>query len=156
MNNQDKIHVLSRAVITHEDKILLCKTLDLEISFYFLPGGHIEHGESAETALLRELKEETGANCKIKQFLGCLEYSFEPGHSSICHNHEYNFIFEVESEYLTSDKRITCPEKHIELVWMPISRLSKIDFRAEPLRKLLPLWLDGNSDNKFMSEMISI
>lgn len=44
MSNQDNIHVLSRAAIIHDDKILLCKTLDLEVSFYFLPGGHIEHG----------------------------------------------------------------------------------------------------------------
>ena len=36
MSSQDKIHVLSRAAIIHDDKILLCKTLDLEISFYFL------------------------------------------------------------------------------------------------------------------------
>ncbi|MDN3509556.1 MAG: NUDIX domain-containing protein [Candidatus Neptunochlamydia sp.] len=154
MSNQDKIHVLSRAVIIDRNKILLCKTLDLDVSFYFLPGGHIEHGESAENSLLRELKEETSADCKIKRFLGCLEYSFEPGHNSICHNHEYNFIFEAESEYLTSDRKITCPEKHIELVWMPTSSLQEIDFRAEPLRKLLPLWLTGNSDNKFMSKMI--
>ena len=154
MNNQDKIHVLSRAAITDEDKILLCKTLDIEISFYFLPGGHIEHGESAEKALLRELKEETGIDCKIKKFLGCLEYSFEPGHSNHCHNHEYNFIFKAESEQLKSDRKIKCPEKHIELIWMPISSLQEIDFRAEPLRKLLPLWLAGNSDKKFMSEMI--
>lgn len=154
MSSQDKIHVLSRAAIIHDDKILLCKTLDLEISFYFLPGGHIEHGESAEDSLLRELKEETSADCKIKRFLGCLEYSFEPSHSSICHNHEYNFIFEAESELLKSDKKITCPEKHIELIWMPISSLQEIDFRAEPLRKLLPLWLSGNKQEKFMSEMI--
>ena len=102
----------------------------------------------------RELKEETNTNCKIKRFLGCLEYSFEPGHSSICHNHEYNFIFEAESELLKSDKKITCPEKHIELIWMPISSLQEIDFRAEPLQKLLPLWLSGNKQEKFMSEMI--
>jgi 8-oxo-dGTP pyrophosphatase MutT (NUDIX family) len=154
MNNQDKIHVLSRAVITDEGKILLCKTLELKISFYFLPGGHIEHGESAENSLLRELKEETGIDCKLKKFLGCLEYSFEPESSSICHNHEYSFIFEAESEHFKSDRKITCPEKHIELIWMPISSLQEIDFRAEPLRKLLPEWLAGNSDNKFMSEMI--
>ena len=154
MSNQDKIHVLSRGVIIDQDKILLCKTLDLPINFYFLPGGHVEHGESTENALLRELKEETGMACKIKKFLGCLEYSFEPGSNSICHNHEYNFIFEAESEYLKSARKIICPEKHIELVWMPIYGLSEIDFRPKPLRKLLPEWLDGNSDNKLMSEMI--
>jgi 8-oxo-dGTP diphosphatase len=154
MNNQDKIHVLSRAVITDADKILLCKTLDLEIGFYFLPGGHLEHGESAENSLLRELKEETGINCIIKNFLGCLEYRFEPGHSSICHNHEYTLIFEAEAEQLKSDRKIISPESHIELVWMPISSLQEIDFRAEPLRKVLPQWLSGCVDNKFVSAMV--
>lgn len=154
MSNKDKIHVLSRAAIVDQDKILLCKTLDLEISFYFLPGGHIEHGESAENSLLRELKEETGHICRIKKFLGCLEYSFEPGHSSICHNHEYSFIFEAESEYLKSDREILCPEEHLELVWMPISNLSKIDFRAEALREILPKWLSENTTSKFVSKML--
>ncbi|MFK8040673.1 MAG: NUDIX domain-containing protein [Rickettsiaceae bacterium] len=154
MSNQDKIHILSRAVIIDRNKILLCKTLDLDVSFYFLPGGHIEHGESAENCCLRELKEETSADYTIKRFLGCLEYSFEPGHSSICYNHEYNFISEAESEILKSDNKIICHEKHIELIWMPISSLQEIDFKAEPLRKLLPLWLAGNSEEKFISEMI--
>ena len=154
MNHQDTIHVLSRAAIIHNDQILLCQTLNLKINFHFLPGGHIKHGESSEESLLRELKEETRADCKIKRYLGCLEYSFEPSHDKICHNHEYNFIFEAESDLLKSDQKIICPEKHIELIWMPISSLQEIDFRPEPLRKLLPLWLSGNKQEKFMSEMI--
>lgn len=153
MNSGDEIHVLSRAVVVHNNKILLCKTLDLDVNFYFLPGGHVEHGESAEECCLRELKEEAGVEGKIEKFLGCLEYSFEPGHSSICHNHEYNFIFEVHSNELKSDKKIICPEKHIELIWMAVSCLQEIDFRAEPLRKLLPLWLSGDLENTFMSGM---
>lgn len=154
MNTKDNIHVLSRAVIIDEDKILLCKTLDLPISFYFLPGGHVEHSESAETSLLRELMEETGAECKIKRFLGCLEYSFEPGHSSICHNHEYNFIFEAESEALKSTHNIAQLEAHIELLWMPLDKLSEIDFRAEPLKKLVPQWIRSPFNNSFESVMI--
>ena len=154
MNNQDKIHVLSRAVIIDQDKILLCKTLDLEINFYFLPGGHIQHGESAENALLRELKEESGFSCYIKKFLGCLEYSFAPSYSSICHNHEYNFIFEAASENLKSDTKIVCPEQHIELIWMSIKKLSEIDFRAKPLKKLITGWLSDDMTKEFMSEMI--
>ena len=47
----NSIHVLSRSVLIDQDYILLCKTVDLPINFYFLPGGHIEHGESASPSL---------------------------------------------------------------------------------------------------------
>lgn len=134
--------------------ILLCKTLDLPISFYFLPGGHVEHFESVTDTVLREFLEETGAEARIKRFLGCLEYNFEPGHNSICHNHEYNFIFELESEYLKIDKPIPRLEDHIELIWMPLHQLSKIDFRPEPLRELVPEWLKTPVSNAFRSAMI--
>ena len=113
----------------------------------------IEHGESVETSLLRELMEETGTQCKIKRFLGCLEYSFEPGHSSICHNHEYNFIFEAESESLKIGKHIPQLEAHIELIWVPLPQLSEIDFRAEPLRKLVPHWLKSPTSDVLKSVM---
>ncbi|MDG1437229.1 MAG: NUDIX domain-containing protein [Rickettsiaceae bacterium] len=153
MNDKDRIHALSRAVIIDQGHILLCRTLDLKINFYFLPGGHIEHEESAKESLFREIMEETGCSCEIKRFLGCLEYSFKPGHNSICHNHEYNFIFEVQGVDLKLDKNISSPEKQIELVWKPLDQLSKIDFRAEPLRLLIPKWLSGNSE-LFQSEML--
>lgn len=152
--SKNDIHVLSRGVIIDQGHILLCKTLDLPVSFYFLPGGHVEHGESVCDAVLRELKEETGANCLIKRFLGRLEYSFEPGHSSICHNHEYNFIFELESEYLKIEKQIPQFEDHIELIWAPLHQLSEIDFRAEPLRELVPKWLKTPASDVFRSVMI--
>lgn len=151
---KNNIHVLGRAVIIDQDHILVCKTLDLPTAFHFLPGGHVEHGESVETSLLRELREESGAKCRIKRFLGCLEYSFEPGHSSICHNHEYNFIFEVESEALKMNHTIPQLESHLELIWMPLSKLVEIDFRAEPLQMLIPEWLKIGENNAFRSVMI--
>lgn len=151
---KNNIHVLSRAVIFDQDHILICKTRDIHPPFYFLPGGHVEHGESVETSLLRELVEETGTECKIKRFLGCLEYSFEPGHSSICHNHEYNFIFEVESDILKMNNKISQLEAHLELLWVPLSKLADIDFRAEPLRALIPEWLKLGSSSVFRSVMI--
>jgi 8-oxo-dGTP diphosphatase len=153
MTTIDNIHILIRAVVIDQDHILLCKTLNLPISFYFLPGGHIEHGESIETSLLRELIEETGAKVQIKRFLGCLEYSFVPEHSHICHSHEVNFIFEVDSDFLKCDHKIPQLEAHIELIWMPLYTLSEIDFRAEPLRELIPLWLKSDSNNSFISVM---
>ena len=102
----------------------------MPLNFYFLPGGHIEHGESAEKALLRELVEETGAQSCIKRFLGCLEYSFEPGQNSKCHNHEYNLVFEAAAETLKVDNKLLQGEKHIELTWIALSQIAEIDFRA--------------------------
>lgn len=155
MSTQNKIHVLSRAVILDQEHILLCKTLDLPKAFYFLPGGHIEHGESAQETVLRELHEEAGVrDCTIKRLLGCLEYSFEPGHSSICHNHEYNFIFDVDSPSLKKGIPIPRLEDHIELLWFPMENLTHIDFRPEPLQNLLSKWLDTPSMQALESVMI--
>lgn len=153
MNTKNNIHVLARGVIVDQGHILLCKTLDLPISFYFLPGGHVEHEESAEEALLRELVEEAGVECGIKRFLGCLEYSFKPGHNSICHNHEYNLVFEVESDILKLEYTVPQLEPNIELVWMPLKTLSEIDFRAEPLKHLVLQWLQEESSDVFNSVM---
>lgn len=154
MTSKNNIHVLSRAVIIDAGYILLCKTLDLTNNFYFLPGGHIEHGESAENALLREIKEETGAEGIIKRLLGCLEHSFEPGHNSICHNHEYNFVFEVESETLKLGKPMPRHEDHIALIWVDFKKIDEIDLRAEPMRTLLPKWLKNEQNNILQSVMI--
>ncbi len=150
---QNNIHVLSRAVIIDHAHILLCRTTDLAINFYFLPGGHIKHKESAETAVLRELTEETGASCTIKRFLGCLEHSFEPGHSSICHNHEYNFIFEAESDALKIHIPIPRLEEHIELNWIPLASISDIDLRPTPLKTLISDWLMSSETSVFQSAM---
>ncbi len=70
--SKNNIHVLSRGVIIDKDHILLCKTLDLPINFYFLPGGHVEHSESASDALLRELIEEAGAGVSHQKIFGLL------------------------------------------------------------------------------------
>ena len=148
------IHVLSRAVIVDQGHILVCKTMDLSPGFFFLPGGHIEHGESAEEAVLRELQEEANATCSISRLLGCLEYNFPPGHSSICHNHEYNFIFEAHSDDLKLEKSIDRMEKHIKLMWVPLHSIDTIDFRPEPLKKILLSWIQSDRIS-FHSKMLS-
>jgi len=154
--NKNDIHVQSRAVIIKEKHILLCKTTGLDPDFYFLPGGHIEHKESAKNALLRELKEEIGFEFEIIRFLGCFEYSFDPDtkkHAK-CHTHEYNFIFEANSNFLTTPHTaLRQLEDHINILWMPIDRLETIDLRPEPLKEFIPQWLNLNLNSAFESKM---
>lgn len=153
MHAHNTIHVLTRGIVLDAGHILLCKTTDLEHNFYFLPGGHIEHGESATNALLREFIEETGATCTIKRFLGCLEFSFEPIHNNVCHNHEYNFVFEVTAPTLKLALPLTQLEAHLRLEWVPFDQLSTIDFRAEPLKQLIPKWLSLPPTESYASRM---
>jgi 8-oxo-dGTP diphosphatase len=156
-NIHNTLHVQTRAVLIKEEHILLCKTTGLDPDFYFLPGGHIEPGESAVNALRRELKEEVGFDFEIGRFLGCLEYSFDPGvmkHAK-CHTHEYNFIFEASSSRLTSPHTpLKQVENHIEILWHPLPDLNRIDLRPELLKVLIPQWLKLDLAFAFKSKMI--
>lgn len=149
----DKIHILSRAVILDKGKLLLCQTVGLVSDIFFLPGGHIEHGESAQKALYRELKEETGVECEITQFLGCLEYGFEPTHPNICHNHEYNLIFEARSKWLQSHQEIKGPEDNLQLKWVPMTDLIQIPLKPASLIQQLPKWIAEKPNTQFVSEI---
>jgi 8-oxo-dGTP diphosphatase len=63
----------ARAVLFKEDKIALLFVS--KNNYHKLPGGGIEQGESIEEALSREILEETGCTCKIKENLGMtIEY----------------------------------------------------------------------------------
>ncbi|MBA4749522.1 MAG: NUDIX domain-containing protein [Alphaproteobacteria bacterium] len=141
MSSYDKIHVTVRGVVIDQGHILLCQTLDLPRPFYFLPGGHVEHREGAKNALCREMLEEAGACVTVGKFIGCLEYIFEPGHSSRCHDHEYMLVFEAASLGLKKDLPVSHQENHLALQWIPLEALSSLDLRPECLAGLLPKWL---------------
>ncbi|MBX0327919.1 NUDIX hydrolase [Oscillochloris sp. ZM17-4] len=55
-----------------------------------LPKGHVNRGETAEAAALREVAEETGLSGEIVQHLATIEYWFRAGSSRI---HKYVDLF---------------------------------------------------------------
>ncbi len=138
MNN---IHNIARAVITSQDHILLCKTLDLAKQFYYLPGGHITHRETAVAALLREIEEEIGVKGQVERFLGCVENIFNPEQQSICHNHEYNFIFAMHVPHINKDITLQSLEQHIGLEWIPLNTVNSIDIKPRGIQQLIPQWI---------------
>ena len=151
--SKNNTHVLARAVVIDEGQILLFKTLDMQQNFYFLPGGHVEHGESAVAALKREMLEETGSQIEIIRFLGCLENGFEISESCKCHNHEYSFIFAAKAKQLNLHTPLSNLEQRMELLWMPLSELPNVAFKAEGLVPLIPQWLAQDLDLAFKSSI---
>ena len=136
--NPQTIHVVSRAVIIQEGYILLSRTTHLDRNFYFLPGGHVEHGESAYETVTRELKEETGFDLHVKHYLGCLEHKFE-AFTGCCHTHEYNFIFEAEG-VPHFDEPITEEGSGIQSIWVHLSNWDQLNFHPQSLAGFIMEW----------------
>lgn len=103
------IECIARAVVEENGKFLLCRGKGNEN--WFFPGGHIEEGESAPEALMREIQEELGEESEVKRFLGASENKFRYNGSA---THEINLIFEVA---LISDGGRVSQENHLEFAW---------------------------------------
>lgn len=61
-------------IFIKDNKVLLARVRGY--SNTFLPGGHIEFGESAKDALKREIEEELGVSCAVGSFLGVVEHKW--------------------------------------------------------------------------------
>lgn len=119
------IHFISRGLLVQGENIVLCRMVGSK--WYFLPGGHIENGENAKEALLRELEEEiSSANYRIGDFLGVCENTFELSENVL--QQEVNLVFAVEVPH---DLSIEAREGHIEFVMIPKSEL--LDYKILPV-----------------------
>jgi 8-oxo-dGTP diphosphatase len=58
-------------LFTKDKRIVIIQRKNTPLG-YALPGGHIEYGETAEQALIREMKEEVGVHIKIKRLAGVM------------------------------------------------------------------------------------
>lgn len=65
MSQEKKVRATAVAVIERDGEVLLIKRNNEPFKNYWsLPGGHIDFGETAEEAVIREVKEETGLDFK--------------------------------------------------------------------------------------------
>ena len=91
------IETIARGVCVSNGKILLCYPKDRK--YAYLPGGHIEFGETGREALVRELKEEMGLDATAGDLLGVVESSFVQKGERHC---EINLIYKMEIELPTA------------------------------------------------------
>ena len=108
-----------------DGKILLCKAKGGKTTY--LPGGHIEFGETGRQALVREIREELGLDSTIGAFLGVVENSFlQHGKPHA----EINLVYELS----LAAGEARAKEDWIEFEWRPLSDLG--DLLPETFRKL--------------------
>lgn len=130
-------HHLSRATIVQDGKILLARAKGHKNTF--LPGGHVEFGESAKVAVIREIEEEMGLKGEARRFLGLIEHRWEKKGIIHC---EINQVFEVTCPNLNIESSPIAKEGHLEFFWADSTQLE--DLQPYPFRDLIKDVLNGN------------
>lgn len=131
MQKGDRIEIIARAAILHRGKILLCKRKVAD--YFFLPGGHVEFGESIPAALSREIKEELGVSVKKIKFLAIAEniFKYKKYKSGIAH--EINFLYQVSLK----NNNVRALEKHLTFEWVDLKSIGKRKILPEIIKKKL-------------------
>ena len=125
------LEMIARVIIKRSSKILLCK--NIERGIYYLPGGHVEFGDSLEKTIYKEMNEELGfkkTDITNISFKSHLEQVFmQEGEK----HHELNMIYTAE---IPGDINIESKEEHISFDWIDVKDIKNIKLLPE---KIIPI-----------------
>lgn len=113
------IELIVRLVIRKDDKVLLCQ--NKSTGNYFLPGGHVEFGDTLEKTMYKELGEELGwtkDDIESFSFKGYLENAYGEEGEKHC---EINMIFDLMPK---PGVKAESQEDHIGFRWASKEELS--------------------------------
>jgi ADP-ribose pyrophosphatase YjhB (NUDIX family) len=133
-----RFHYRAGAVAIHQSHVLLHR-LEGD-SFWALPGGRVNPGETARDAVVREFLEELGVRVSCKELLSTGENFFD--HQGEPH-HEVGLYFEVAFSHGSPLLDKTRPHagteagRRLEFKWYPLHTLGSIDVRPAALKQPL-------------------
>ena len=113
---------------------------------YALPGGHVNVNETSEQAIIREYKEETGANISCKRLLW-VEESFWKWDEKDAHTIAFYYLVSLSDATAIPDRGDFFSQKDncgIVLTWLPIEEVKNTN--------IYPAIIKGKIDN--LSETI--
>ena len=125
------IESIARGVCIKDGKLLLCRAKGGKSTY--LPGGHIEFGETGRVALVREVKEELGVDASVGVFLGAHENSFlQHGKPHA----EINLIYELKLAGGVDAGSLKSQEDWIEFIWQDLDDLDSVNLLPDAFRRL--------------------
>ena len=119
-----QIEVIARGILLRSSQVLLCSSV--KGGYLYLPGGHVEPGESCVEALEREIMEETGLRVVVGPCLLVAEVRFDDGRQK---HHELNIVFHVEHCAGPLPAEVESRESGIGFAWRDLSSLVDLDVR---------------------------
>lgn len=129
MDQPTKIEVIARGIMFHKKHILLCR--NRKHGYGYLPGGHVEPGESAARALAREMIEEAATTVVVHDVVVTEEHLFMQGGKP---RHEFNVYMRMQCD---APEHVRSVEPHIEFVWVSLDELATTDVRPVHVKRLI-------------------
>ena len=127
------IEIIVRGLCIQKGHILLCKPVQKD--YYYLPGGHVEFGETLQVALQREWQEELGYPCEVGSFIQYFESFFTADSKQY---HEYSFLFNVSCCSLSFPEPPRSKESELVFYWAPLNQLTHLTiFPTEMVQKII-------------------
>jgi ADP-ribose pyrophosphatase YjhB (NUDIX family) len=140
--------LIARAVIIQNGALLVNRGYNkrLQQSYFALPGGHVDPGESCPAALLRELQEELEAEAEVGALCFVSEQIYGGRKKEDGPRHELVLFFETKLLTDLSASKLSSPEASKRFQWLPLddvaaanlvppalkARLSHLDFNPIP------------------------
>ena len=113
------------ALIQNEAREYLFVKHAYDAHWYSAPGGGVEAGESPQTAVIREVREELGVEVEVKHLVGMYEVDWGP---------RTTLVYLFACEIIGGDIRINQPEEIESFAWFASDRMPE---HTNPLGKYL-------------------
>ncbi len=139
MDLLNEIHVVVKAVIVSNNKILIVKRSDddeLGAGTWEFPGGKIEFEEEIEAALIREVEEETGLAVTVKRILYATSFFTKPDRKVV--------LMTYLCQSPSSD--VVISEEHSNYLWAS----------EEEMRNLLPVAIFAELEKAHILQSLSV
>jgi len=142
------IHIIGRAIILIHHNVLLAR--DRIEGHVYPPGGHVEYGESAHDAIIREASEEFGGEITVGPFLGAIEHAFDYQSEKI---HEVSFVFAATPLNFAYPKPPISRESRLDIFWYPVGALKAIGLLPPPMAELIDRHVNGSETGMWFSTL---
>ncbi|OGI63746.1 hypothetical protein A2914_01045 [Candidatus Nomurabacteria bacterium RIFCSPLOWO2_01_FULL_41_21] len=140
---ETKWHLRVRGIIKNEGKFLVFEN----DGHCALLGGHVEEGESVPEALKREILEEAGVRCEVKEYLGAIEQAWERNGEK---HWEITHYFDIS---VLKPENIKPMEEDLIFTWITPAEFESKNLLPIPLRELLKSWAKGERKTWWGSDM---